>query len=169
MAAIGLLRWCFNWWFFCLLSKGGQMNLICFRQHPCLCLMCLNEAVEAVHRDSFVSSVSARFAAKKTWARCGMDQRRIITRVSKARNSKKTLGERLLPMIYYLLPITYYLLPTTYSTLPTTSSYLLPTTYYLLPITYMFSHVPMSSARILKSQSSEVHFYVFCIRAACWF
>lgn len=131
MAAIGLLRWCFNWWFFCLLSKGGLMNPICFRQLPCLCLMCLSEAVEAVHRDSFVSSVSA-IAAKKTWARCGMDQRRIITRVSKARNSKKTLGERLLVMIYYLLPITYYLLPTTYSTLPTTS-YLLPTTYYLLP------------------------------------
>ena len=64
-------------------------------------------------------------------------------------------------MIYYLLPITYYLLPTTYSTLPTTS-YLLPTTYYLLPITYMFSHVPMSNARILNSQSSEVHFcFVF--------
>ena len=107
----------------------------------------------------FVSSVSA-ICAKKTWARCGMDQRRIITRVSKARNSKKTLGERLLPMIYYLLPITYYLLPTTYSTLPTTS-YLLPTTYYLLPITYMFSHVPMSNARILNSQSSEVHFSFF--------
>ena len=53
LAAIGRLRWCFNWWFFCLLSKCGLMNLICFRQPPCLCLMCPSEAFdEAVHRDS---------------------------------------------------------------------------------------------------------------------